>query len=77
MTKLPTDYLDTAARIMYAQHYAETGERPNLDTAEHVLGQWDDGRYHLRVTFEDGHWWELPFGPEADAMIEAMQATQH
>jgi|GEM_PF-1834123 len=77
MPKLLTDYIEAGARIMYAQHYAETGEPPNLATAEHELGQWEDGRYYLRVTFEDGHWWELALGPEADAIIEAMTATRH
>lgn len=77
MTKLPTEYLHAAGRMLYRQHIEENGKPPNLDTAEHSLGQWDDGRYHLRVTFEDGHWWELPLGPEADAIIEAMTATRH
>ena len=77
MTKLPTEYLTTAARLLFAQHYAETGKILDMDTAEHSLGQWDDGRYHLRVSFEGGYWWELPFGPEADAIIEAAKATRH
>lgn len=77
MQKLPCDQIQAAARIMYQQHYDETGELLPLDTAETSLGQWPDGSYYLRVTFENGHWWELAFGPEADAILAAAAATKH
>lgn len=76
-SKLPTDMLAQAARIMYVQHYNETGELLDLDTATHELGQWDDGQYFLRVNFENGHWWELGFGHEASEVLAAAQAPKH
>lgn len=75
--KVPTEHIASAARAMYVQHYNETGELLDVDTATHELGQWEDGQYFLRVNFENGHWWELAFGPEADAIIEAAKATRH
>lgn len=76
-SKLPTDMLAQAAQVLFVQHYNETGELLDIEAAEHTLGQWDDGQYFLRVSFPDGHWWELAFGPEASEMIAASGATRH
>jgi len=76
-SKLPTEYIANAARIMYVQHYNETGELLDVDAATHELGQWEDGQYFLRVNFPDGHWWELGFGAEASEVLAAAEASKH
>lgn len=74
--RLPIDYIQEGARIMSEQHYAETGERLDMRTAEYSVGRWDDGRRFLRLSFDGGYWWELAFGPEADALMDAADAAE-
>lgn len=79
--RLPVEHLNAAAREAYRAQMERTGVAPDLSAADHALMESPDGRFYLRVSFPDGTAWELPFGPEADAMLEAVRdsgtATRH
>lgn len=47
-----------------------------IDEGE-MRATWRDGLLCLAVSFPDGMAWEVPFDPEAQAIIQAANATKH
>lgn len=70
MQKLPCDQMKAELVRLCRVH------QRNIDDGE-MRATWCDGVLCLAVSFPDGMAWEVPFDPEAQAMIEAADATLH
>ena len=70
MQKLPCDQLKAELSRLSRVHGRSAG-----DGEMHVT--WRGDELCLAVSFPDGMAWEVPFDPEAQAIVQAANSTKH